>query len=217
MTSSKPTGKAPAKRPAAARKAATAARSATARAKTAAAQPPEDGEALAGRVIPGGKVDVETGKTAAAAAAALDRQARGEAPERTPYHRPDRAGLEVSEGLSFTSTVKDRDAEGYGETRVFDVDGELYVMVRPIDDAFVLLTTAAAATTPMPDRVAAILEFLAEAVDEGDQIRLRARMKDPNDDFGFLDLLDILERVVETFTKNKGPKQARAMAAPARR
>lgn len=211
--------KAPAAKRPAARKASTAARSATVRGKAAAAEAaePEDGEALAGRIITGGKVDVETGKTEAAATAALERQARGQAPERPAYHRPDRGPLEVSAGLSFTSTVKDRAAEGYGETRVFEVDGELYVMVRPIDDAFVLLTTAAAATTPMADRVAAIMEFLAEAVDEGDQIRLRNRLKDPHDDFGFLDLLDVLERVVETFTEKRGPKQARAMASPARR
>lgn len=187
--------KAPAKRTTAARKATTAARSATARAKRTA-----EAEALEGAVLDAPPADEP----------AEDEAGAGESWE------SDHADLEVTPGLSFTSTRKDRAAEHVGEVRVFEVDGEKYIARRPVDDAFVLLTTAAAKTTPMAERIAAILEFLGEVVDEADQVRLRNRLKDPADDFGFLDLFDVLEKVVATFSKNKGPQQARAMARPRR-
>lgn len=219
MAASKTTSKTPAKRPAAARKAVTAARSSTARASKAAPDLPDRGddddaggrgnldeaEALEGAVVGAAQVD-DDGSTYIDAG-----NPDGE------YYRPDRGEMRVPAGLSFTSEKKDREAEGVGEERVFEVDGEVYVARRPPDDTFVLLSTASAVSTPQADRLASIVEFVAEVVDEADFLRLRSRMKDPLDDFGFVDLVKIMESVVGTFSRDKGPKQARAMARAPRR
>lgn len=193
-----------AKRPAAARKAVTAARSATARASKAEPIDEAVAEALEGAVVDSEDVDdgssyVDAGDPAG------------------NYYRPDRGEVQVAPGLSFTSTEKDRAAEGVGEERPFEIDGEVYVAHRPVDETFVLLSTASATSTPQADRLAAIVEFVAAVVDEDDFLRLRARLKDPKDNFGFNDLISVMEKVVGTFTRNKGPQQARAMARPPRR
>lgn len=198
------TTKTPAAKRPAVRKAVTAARSATARASKAEPIDEAVAEALEGAVVDAEDVDdgssyVDAGDPAG------------------NYYRPDRGEVQVAPGLSFTSMEKDRAAEGVGEERPFEVDGEVYVAHRPVDEAFVLLSTASATSTPQADRLAAIVEFVAEVVDEDDFLRLRARLKDPKDNFGFNDLIKVMETVVGTFTSNKGPKQARAMARPPRR
>jgi hypothetical protein len=162
-TSTKP---APGKRPAATRKAVTAARSATARASKAEPVDEAAAEPLEGAVVDAEDVDdgssyVDAGDPAG------------------NYYRPDRGEVQVAPGLSFTSTEKDRAAEGVGEERPFEIDGEVYIARRPLDETFVLLSTASAVSTPQADRLAAIVEFVAAVVDEEDFLRLRARLKNP--------------------------------------
>jgi hypothetical protein len=201
----------PAKKTAARKKSDTAARSATVRAKRA----PADDEPLTGPVVD--EIADELLDETADGRGYTTRPMRfGEAAPAGTYTRPDRPDVEVAEGLSFTSTKKDRDAEGVGEQRGFEIDGETYVFHRPPDDTFVLLSVAGATTTPMADRIAAMVEFLAEATDEEDFLRLRARIKNPADNFGFTDLFDMIPTIVQTFPQ-RGAKMARSLARQPRR
>lgn len=132
------------------------------------------------------------------------------------YYRPDRDGLVVGDGLSFTSAPKPAEGLHPDDVKPFDIDGEIYVATRPSDDAYVLMATAGATTTPFPDRVAAIIEFLYELVDEQDFLRIRVRLKDRKDPLTHIGLFEHMTRVTDTFP-NRGPKQSRARARPPRR
>lgn len=204
----------PAKKATARKKAETAARSATVRRSRADAE-----EELTGAVLDAAEADEldDDPDDEPDGRGYSTRPMRfGEAAPAGTYKRTDRPDVEVADGLSFTSTKKDREAEGVGEQRPFDIDGETYVFHRPSDDTFVLLSVAGATTTPMADRIAAMVEFLAEATDEQDFLRLRERIKNPGDDFGFTDLFDMIPKIVETFSQ-RGPKMARSMARQPRR
>lgn len=122
-----------------------------------------------------------------------------------------------SPDLVFTTTAKDRTDSDVGKLLRFDIDGEFYEAMRPKDDAFVFLTTAAARSTPMAERMSAIIQFIDHALTEESGIRIRDRLLDREDDFSFEDLLDILQKIVRHWGKGKGPRQARRRGRSARR
>jgi hypothetical protein len=111
--------------------------------------------------------------------------------------------------LVFTTKVKDRTDSDVGKLLRFTIDGERFEATKPKDDAFVFLTTAAARSTPMGERMAAIIQFVDHALTEESGIRVRDRLLDRDDDFGFEDLLDILQKIVKHWTRGKKPNPAR--------
>ena len=119
----------------------------------------------------------------------------------------------VTDDLVFTTTKKDRTSSGVSEQLHVEIDGEVLTAVRPTDDAFALLTVAGARSTPMPDRMRAIIDFLDDAFDEPSRVRLRDRLLDRGDDFGFEDLLPIMVEIVKRWQAERAPRPARARRA----
>jgi len=111
--------------------------------------------------------------------------------------------------LSFTTTKKDREDSRVGESLTIDIDGDEYEVVRPKDDSFALLTLAGARSATMADRIKAVTDFLDDAFTEESRMRLRDRLLDREDDFGFEDLLPIMVEIVKRWTADSAPRRAR--------
>lgn len=138
-----------------------------------------------------------------------------------PDPEPDEYDDDIDEDLEpsapdlvFTTKKKERDDQDADARKVthFDIDGEIYSAVKPAEAAYVFLTTAAARSMPMSERMAAIIQFLDHALTEESGIRVRDRLLDRDDEFSFEDLLDILQKIVKHWTRGKGgkgPQQAR--------
>jgi hypothetical protein len=141
----------------------------------------------------------------------------GEIVDDLEFEEEEEVEPEVSPDLVFTTEVKDRTGSDVGQELPFKVDEVTYTAVRPPDDAFVFLTTAAVRSTPMAERMAAIIQFLGEALVEESAVRLRDRLLDPKDDFSFTDLLPIMESLVKKWQKGRKPRPARARARGGRR
>ena len=110
--------------------------------------------------------------------------------------------------LSFTTTKKDRAASRVGESLTIDIDGDEYEVVRPKDDSFALLTLAGARSA-----IKAVTDFLDDAFTEESRMRLRDRLLDREDDFGFEDLLPIMVEIVKRWTADSAPRRARSRRA----
>ncbi|HEX9834491.1 MAG TPA: hypothetical protein VGA66_15670, partial [Mycobacterium sp.] len=76
---------------------------------------------------------------------------------------------EPDELLSFTTAVREADttAEHEGNQVIrFELDGEEMRAVRPKNSAFMFLSTSAARTASLPDKINAVATFLDAALDE---------------------------------------------------
>lgn len=116
----------------------------------------------------------------------------------------------VPDGLVFTTAAKPKPKTEGPDTVTFELDGERMVAVRPVDDAFVLLTAAGARSMPSPEKTAAIINFLDECFDEPTAMRIRDRLLDHDDPFDFKDgLMPILEKLLRIWTNAKRGRSQR--------
>lgn len=135
----------------------------------------------------------------------------------------DEAAVEVDPELVFTTPKKEHlSAAGEAQRTVpFQLDGEVYYLIKPRkwEDLLVALESTAARRASDADRIWAGKEFLESVLAPASLARLTARVKDDQDDFEWLDLYDLLPKIVSKLSamdaRNSSagkPKPARARA-----
>ncbi len=125
-------------------------------------------------------------------------------------------GVVVAPELVFTTPKRDEKVEDVAARTIpFDLDGEIYHVVRPhkLEETMAALAEAEARRATIADRLYAGSAFLRKVLTPSSASRLQARLDDDTDPFRLEDLYDILGRIVDVLAKdNQETRPARARA-----
>lgn len=133
-------------------------------------------------------------------------------------------GVVVDPELVFTTKAKPHLTQATVEERTvaFELDGEIYYLVKPRkwEDLLVSLEETAARRATGPDVLWQGWEFLHTVVTAESLRRLLGRAKDDSDDFERSDLFDLIPQIIRTLhakeqagAGSRQPRPARARAA----
>jgi hypothetical protein len=107
----------------------------------------------------------------------------------------------------------DRD-EPIPEELEFGLDGRSLVAYYPGDGALAILMAETSQHQTIQTKVAGAIDYFYEMFNADDAAHIRKRLLDKNDPFGFMDVQDIIEWVVEEWSGN--PTRGRSASTRSR-
>lgn len=109
-------------------------------------------------------------------------------------------------GKAFYTAAKERSEEQedqnkeLGKPITFTIDKVEYAAYRPTEDQITLFTAAFGRDSTGADRTEGLVNFLHDTLDPASYQRIIARIRDRDDDYGFVQAYELLEWLMEEFT-----------------